>query len=337
MEIEIPPLNLSHLFRLTDETGIFQHAKFSVPNPHFGYTTDDNARALVAVIRLLKKKKDLRLERLIPVFLRFLLYAYHDGKFHNFLGFNRCWEDKEEFADCGGRALWALAVTSTFPSLYQKMASVFFDETIGSFKPSALRTKSYLLLALTERLKVKEDSFFKAKVKELGEDLIHCFQKEENWSWFGEKITHDNGRFPQALLSAYQALNDRRFLKVGLESLDFLLQVTFDKKKNCFSFIGHEGWRKGEKRPIFDQQPIEAGSIIEACLLAYQVTEKKFYWEMALAAFQWFFGRNIHNLSLYNPKSGGVRDALMEKGMNLNEGAEALLSLLLVYPLMTGS
>ena len=47
----LPGLNAKHLLTLTDCVGILQHARFSVPDPQHGYSTDDQARALIVAVK----------------------------------------------------------------------------------------------------------------------------------------------------------------------------------------------------------------------------------------------------------------------------------------------
>ena len=158
----------------------------------------------------------------------------------------------------------------------------------------------------------------------------YIFEKNQDWKWFDPEMTYDNGRLPMSLLIAYKQTKNKMYLEIAIESLDFLTEITFDNNKNYFSFPGNKGWfTKSGNRAKFDQQPIEAGTMVEVYVLAYEVTKKKKYKELAKTALDWYYGKNILGIDVINGKTGGIYDGLEEKKINQNQGAESVLSYLL--------
>jgi uncharacterized protein YyaL (SSP411 family) len=166
----------------------------------------------------------------------------------------------------------------------------------------------------------------------MADDMVKAYKKHNhhNWGWFENMITYDNGRLPWGLLWAYKALSDEIYLRVAVKSLDFLMKNIFDQERDCFSFAGYRGWiTKEGVRALYGQQPIEAGSTVEVCCLAYKITKEKKYLEWAKKARDWYYGKNILGVKMVDQNTGGVYDGFEEKGVNLNQGAESLLSYLL--------
>ena len=180
---------------------------------------------------------------------------------------------------------------------------------------------------------------FRLEITRLADELVEAYQShsEKSWQWYEDIITYDNGRLPFGLFWAYQTVGKKLYRKVAEESLNFLMEKTYDVKKDCFSFPGYRGWfPKGGKMALFGQQPIEAGATVEACICAYKVTGKKSYFNLALKAFEWYTGRNVLGISLLDSESGGVRDGLEPWGVNPNEGAESILSYILACLALQG-
>jgi len=155
-------------------------------------------------------------------------------------------------------------------------------------------------------------------------------QSDQEWKWFDETMTYDGGRLPLSLLVAFQTTGDSRFRDAGLASLDFLAATCFDAKGAQLSLVGNKGWfKKGGVPARFDQQPIDAASMIEVCVLAARLTGKPEYSQRARTAFEWFLGNNAKQAALYDAQSGGCRDGLTENGANQNEGGESTIMYLI--------
>lgn len=331
---EIPEAKLDHLINLTDDTGIFQHATYGVPDRRFGYTTDDAARALVVVLNYYQQFKDERAIDLARCYLSFIQYAQRsDGRFHNLMDYSRRFVDEVGSEDTIGRALWGLGVTVAISpdEKMQVLAKDIFERTIERLELKYPRAMAYAMCGLYSFLQRYEGAVVVRRlVVEIADMLMEIYEKSysEDWQWFGDEITYANAKLPQAMLLAYQVTGEDRYRGVGLESLDFLLKETY--RNGYFDFVGNQGWyRRGNKRATFGQQPIEAGYMVEVCSLAYEITGKRTYSEMARASVEWFLGRNRLGARLYDFKTGGCADGLDPQGVSMNQGAESVICCLL--------
>ncbi len=335
--------NLLHLESLTDHVGILQHAHYTIPESRFGYSTDDNARALIVVSDLYGKQRSQKTLELMKAYISFLRLAQEsNGRYHTFLNFQRTWIDAEEISDPFGKALWALG-----SHLYACPNSPFFQSVHSMFKVSLLhlefvhdvRTAAYSILGLYYYAKAfegKKDTAAYAleSIHKLSSFILMHFDnyKDENWVWFEEKISYDNFRIPQALLAAYLATGEQIYKKVGLKALAFIEECNYDEDKDYFDFIGQNGWYlKNSTKAAYDQQPIEAAAAIGAYIFAYDATKNRKYLNKATIAFEWFFGRNRNHKSMYDKKTGGVYDGLTPTGVNMNEGAESVVCFLIAW------
>lgn len=318
--------SLEYLERLTDDTGLIQHAHFSVPDPQHGYALDDNARGLIVSIQH-------HHTRLTSIYLSFIRHAQtKEGKFHNFLNYRREWVDEGLLNDSFGRAFWALGYckSQSIVSSHRESAEWMLNTSKKYlFELENIRTIAFCLMGLY--FSNEEE---KGLINYLGKKLLHSYRKNSSpeWKWFEDKLTYENARLPQALLYGFKATKDQEYLKVALESLDFLIKVQFDSKKKVFSFIGQNGWyEKGKRKASFDQQTVEPGGMTETLVLAYQLSSKKEYLDLAFKSLAWFEGGNIKGVSMKDAQTGGIFDGLTKKGPNKNEGAESIVSFLLAY------
>jgi len=330
-------IKIEHLFRLTDKVGIIEHALAATPDPNHGYTTDDNARALQVCLRLRKTYPEL--SKLIETYFNFLLSAKSRQGFYNDLSSDLVWEEPSDFlGEHFGRAMNALAETASKDSDHQrrKMALDIFEQMTDFITPTlSLRTIANLIIALSLRQTIAlKSASIQKKIKTLAGCLLEKKQNssDKKWCWFEEILSYDNGRLPLALIYAYKIQREKSYLETALATLDFLLGITFNKQKAYFSFPGNKGWfTKDGKRALYGQRPIEAGSTVEACCSAFEITRKKKYYDFAKAAFAWYQGKNILNASLIDKETGGVKDGIDPRGVNPNQGAESLLSYLIAY------
>ncbi len=333
--VKFPPIKLDFLKRLTDDTGILQHAKFTTPKRKEGYTTDDNARALIVCNWYSKALGDSQIDELVDIYLGFLLYMQRpDGRLHNYLSYNRKFMDTANSEDCMGRTLWACGscANSNLPLKKKALSKEIFDKTFrwaSSFK--SLRARALSLLGLYNYHKAyTQDQNALANMETLANHLLDCYKRtsRKSWRWFEPYLTYINGRLPHALFLAYESTKNEKYLQVGKESLDFLLQIQMID--NIFVPIGNNGWYKmGGERAFYDQQSVEASCMVETTLEAFRVTNHKKYRTAANIIFEWFLGKNSKGLAVYDPETGGCHDGITPYGLNLNEGAEATVSYLL--------
>ncbi len=332
--IEVPEPSLAHLERLTDHTGLFQHAKFTIPCRDLGYCTDDNARAVIAMTKYYAQYSEPQALQLLNTYLSFLLHAQNsNGSIRNFLNYDRTWVKNEPASDALGRVLWAFGtVMANLPCPeYLSVIKDCFDRSVQHVQRQYPRGMAYSILGMCDYLKQFPGASDIKRQLELAADGLLAQYEENNcpdWEWFEDALTYDNALFPHALFVAGLALENSKYLEVAERTCAFLLENTFNG--NHFSFIGSNGWyeRRGA-RATFDQQPIEAAGTVMMLRAAYDATQNKNFLTLQRKAFDWFLGQNDLRTPLYDFRTKGCCDALMAGGVNVNQGAESTLSFLL--------
>ena len=335
---ELPELKLDHLSRMTDSTGLFQHAIFTVPNFSEGYCTDDNARAFILAVLLDEMEEEPESVRtLATTYAAFLHHAFDPKtrRFHNQLSFDRRWLDEQGSEDSHGRALWALGMgvgRSPYRS-FQVMSGQVFAAALPSVREfSSPRAWAFSLLGIHEYLQRLNGDRFAHQVREsLTTRLMELFDRtaQPDWPWFEDVLSYDNAKLAHALILSGRAMGQTPVFERGLQALRWLVEVqTADG--GDFRPIGSNGfYPRGGVRATFDQQPIEAQAMISACLEAYRATSDIWWYEHAQRVFDWFLGWNDLGVEVYSPSTGGCRDALHVDRVNQNQGAESSLAFLL--------
>jgi glycosyltransferase involved in cell wall biosynthesis len=341
---QLPELNLDHVNSLTDDTGMLQHAIFTIPNRGEGHTTDDNARALILTVLLDKLGKDglAKTDLFAPDFssryLSFLEHAFNPatGRFRNFLGYDRQWNEPIGSEDCHGRALWSLGTVlgqSTDPGLRSAAGRLFEFSLPTVLEIYSPRAGAYTLLGVQEYLNSYPGDRDAQKIRSvLSRRLLEMYEsiRRPDWKWFEDVVAYGNARLPQAMLVVGSACSDNRLISGGLESLDWLMRSQQCEINHHFVPIGSQGfYHQGGDKARFDQQPIEAAGAVSACLEAYRITRDKRWRGDAWSAFNWFLGDNDLQLPLYESTTGGCRDGLHPERANQNQGAESTLSFLM--------
>ncbi|MFC1562537.1 glycosyltransferase family 4 protein [candidate division KSB1 bacterium] len=335
---ELPEVKLDHLKAFTDDTGILQHANYTIPNRTHGYCTDDNARALqvAAMGQKYLLESGLGLDFLSGHYLGFLLYAYNEknGRFRNFMTYSRQWMEEIGSEDAHGRALWGLgkAVALLDNPGQLAMSTNLFNQALKATEHfNSPRAIAFTLVGIHGYLyKFAGDSEVRRIRGILADRLFNQFKNNatKSWPWLENTLNYANGKLPHALLLSGQWIQRSDMIDMGLRSLKWLL--TIQTEDNHFVPIGSNGWyEKGGFKARFDQQPIEANAMIEACVEAFNVTRDQTWFENAVMCFNWFLGHNDLNMPLYDPKTGGCRDGLMADGINQNQGTESSLAWLL--------
>lgn len=328
-------MKLDHLYAITDHNAVLQHATFSIPFKKEGYTTDDNARALVFAAKAQQFWPSERLTDLQRKLLAFiLLMQADDGRFHNLMDFSHRIIDVPSVGDHLGRAIWSAGVVirSNLPMGVKNFARRIFDRALPwGMASNSPRTKAYTCLGLAERVKADvSDRNLALNLEHLGNDLLKAFEKNAtaDWEWFENVLTYDNARLSQALFAAYDALGKEELLAVGEKSLSFLIRATTKNEKHIP--IGNDGWYiKGGKAPQYDQQPLDVGAMIETTALAYKLTGHEMYAKAFRQALGWFFGLNTNAVAVYDHTTGACYDGITRAGLNQNQGAESTISFLL--------
>jgi hypothetical protein len=336
----LPALDMSHVLSMTDDTGILQHAIFSLPNYAEGYTTDDNARALIVSVQLKGLPRSDRKEyaALSHRYLAFLWLAFDEktGRFRNFLSFGREWQEEIGSDDSHGRALWALGSVlgcSDDPGLRGAAGRLFEAAVPACLRLSSPRAWAFSILGMQAYLDwFPGDRVVQGARNLLADKLLDIYERShwQTWRWFEKSLSYSNARLSQALLVTGLHSRNERMLEVGYESLKWLLAAQHPGHEDVFVPIGSMGFfsENGEKSR-FDQQPVEACATISACLQAHRMTGDKIWLDEAWCAFRWFLGENDLQVALYDATTGGCKDGLHPDRVNENQGAESTLSFLM--------
>lgn len=335
---DLPEVKLDHLNRLTDDVGIYQHASFSVPNRHYGYTTDDNARAAIAALEHSLLFGEKTVENLLHRYLAFLQHSAQPetNEVRNFLTFGGEWVEADSKEDTHGRFLWAMGkmVGECKDEGLNRFATGLFQRVLEPSREfTSPRAKAFTVLGIRNYLKKFEGDrntrlFATDLTKELVNSLVE--NSSEDWIWPENSVTYENARIPQAIIVWGDFVDDQKITEWGLKALRWLIDIQLDNSRKILSLIGNDGWlTRGGDRAEFDQQPVEVAGLIEACWVAYEATNDSYFLEIINTAFNWFLGNNDLGTSVYDFHTGGCRDGLHPSRVNENEGAESLLSWLL--------
>ncbi|MBI1754603.1 MAG: glycosyltransferase family 4 protein [Acidobacteria bacterium] len=334
---DLPPLRLNHVVRMSDGTGIFQHAIFNVPNFHEGYCTDDNARALILcnlLDELGGKPHEENLDRLATSYLAFLSAALNPdtNRFRNFMSHGRQWLEESGSEDSHARALWALGTGAgrSRNEGHQRLSAQLFERglpAVESFRSP--RAWAFTLLGIYEYLRrFPGHPKVTATCEQLTNQLIRLWHvcASEDWPWFEPIASYDNARLCQALLLSGQWMPHPEALEIGLKSLRWLTSLQ-TAQAGHFRPIGSNGFcERDGAHADFDQQPVEAQAMVAACLEAFRATQDVTWSREAKRAFEWFLGRNDLGVSLYDSSSGGCSDGLHRDRISENQGAESTLA-----------
>ncbi len=329
--------NLYNMFeRLTDDTGVFQHTKYGIPDLKHGYSADDVGRALGIIMKAARFDNEPGYYQLAKKYLAFILYVQkEDGRFHNFVGYDRRILDEDGGDDTFGRVLMGLgsaAALSADPSI-AVLSKEIFDRAIAGRQPGLPlstypKAMAYSICGLSDYLKKFPEASEAGELLRAGADyLVERYKdnKRPGWDWFEPSVTYANAKLPFALMLAHSILKDEAYLATALATLNFLTSIQYNGA--YFDIVGNKDWLvNGAERAIFDQQPIEIGCLVEAYCEALRQTHDKNYRDLANKAFNWFFGKNRQGVPVYNLKDDYPLDGLTETGSNANSGAESVLA-----------
>jgi glycosyltransferase involved in cell wall biosynthesis len=332
LEVPEPPLN--HLIRMSDGTGLLQHAKFITPDRDHGYCTDDNSRAMIAMTKYYAQYAEPEALRLFDTYLSFVFHAQRaDGTVRNFMSYDRNWIKGEPSHDSLGRTLWAFGTAMAKPPMpkYLPIIKDCFDKSVSHVPCLSMRGKSYAVFGMADYLQqFPGASDIKRHITMVADELVGHYESNssDGWQWFEDILTYDNAVLPHALYLAAMITGDPQYLDVAQKTCGFLMENTFNG--DHFSFIGCKGWyeRNGE-RAYFDQQPLEVASTTMMLKAAFDATDDREYLRLQRKAFHWFLGENDLHIPVYDFKTKGSADGLESSGLNLNQGAESMLSFLL--------
>ncbi len=330
--------------RMTDSTGMIQHAIYSVPNRAHGYCIDDNARALILTCQLGADGFDPQLVQLATTYAAFMQDAWNEdaGRFRNFMSYDRRWLEDEGSEDSNGRALWALGCAAA-----QAPTRALRDWALELYGRSASiadgfqwdRALAFAALGASEIHEIKAcRPQALALLERVGDHLTRSLEQHarENWHWFEPTLSYDNARLPEALIRCGMLLERAEMLDRGVATLDWLMGMQ-TSSKGVFRPVGNDSFGRSYSSPLpFDQQPVDVHATVDACVAAYRATGDERWMNSALSAYGWFFGDNDSGIPLATREDGGCFDGLMPTGVNRNQGAESILALQLASVTISG-
>ncbi len=343
VEKNIPKIKLSHILKMTDSFGMLQFARLTEPDPASGYTTDDNARALIALVtyfeKCAEKSNEKKILSVIETYIAFLEFVEVPGDgFHNYVDFERTIPHdqhvRENLETTSARALYALAkvaAASKLPKELRDRAAVLFENHLEMSKEmTSPRSIAYVIKALVAWSAVHPSKKIELDVEELAEKLVAMYEanSDATWKWFEDILAYSNGVMPDALVDAYLLLKKEKYLTVARQSLDFLVAYSFEE--NVCVPVGQNGWlKRGSQKQRYDQQPEEVAILVFVLKSMYRITGEGHYNKMRRNALNWFLGNNTLRQIVYNQSTGGCYDGVGEKEINLNQGAESTVMYLL--------
>jgi len=344
---ELPPVKLTHLERMTDCTGMIQHAKYNVPNYREGYATDDNARALVLAV-LLEESTECSTETVRSLAARYLSFVHHafntkTGRFHTFLSYDRKWLDDVGSEDAHGRALWGLGTVAgrSRDRQFRNLAGSLFDAALpATTRFTSPRALAYTLMGVQEYLR----RFYghrgaQETRRKLAAKLLDMYRNcsSTEWPWFEDILSYDNAKLPHALMACGQWMGNDEMVEASLAALRWLCEIQRMDAEHLVP-VGNSGfYRRGGERARFDQQPLEAHAAVSAFLHAYRMTGDEFWRREAHRAFEWFMGGNDLGVPMFDPATGGCYDGLEPDGINQNQGAESTIAYMLALVEMSAA
>ncbi len=331
-EMSYPEIKFDHIMNLTDDFGIIQFANYAKPDKLSGYTLDDNARALLACTLYYKLFKDNTKLKLMKIYLNFIKYVHkNENKLYNFVNYNKIVNLEHWSEDAHGRAMMALGyliATKIIPMELRVEAELIFEDAKKAVdKIRSPRAISFILIGLYFYNVIKNSEVI--RIKKLADYLSQLYKdcNSEKWHWFENYLTYSNSKLPEALFFCYKTTKDDKYLIIAKESLDFLISISF--KDGKFATVGQNGWyHKNGHNARYDQQPVDAASMVQTLIVAYDTTKENRYMKLAIEAFNWFLGKNSLNQEVYNELTGGCHDGIGEFSLNMNQGAESSISYL---------
>ena len=338
-EKNLPKIKLRHVIKMTDHFGMFQFANLTTPDPGSGYTLDDNARALIAMVMHYKAYRGAIALRLARTYLSFLEHTALPKKgFQNYVNHDKTFHHdrntREDLSDANARAFYALALvasTHELPADLRHKAEKLFREKIDLDKKiTSARSSAFYVKAFSLWLSIEKDEKIETILKGYCDYLVKLYEANsiQNWQWFEDTMTYSNALLPEALLVGYRHFDNPRYLTVAKSTLDFLISYSF-QEDICVP-IGQQGWfKKGGKKHSYDQQPEEVSQLVQTLKCMYTLTKDEMYRRYMYLAFNWFLGNNLLGQVVYDQSSGGCFDGMGESEINLNQGAESTVMYLM--------
>jgi hypothetical protein len=335
--------SFDHLLAMTDDVGILQHAVLDVPNRSCGYCTDDAGRALIVACDLANRRGgEADGARLVTTYLAYLFDAQQrDGWFHNFMGYDRRWQDRYGSPDAVGRAIWGLGYAERHAprETWRTVAGTMRRRALDAARRlTYLRSRAYAALGLVHALAAHPDDelVLRTVLDEALAAIADAFDAHagEGWQWCEDELTYDNARLCEALIRGGAALENERYREIGLAMLGFYFSVVLEDDPGSasgatiFVPVGNDGWYpRGGRKSRNGQQPLEAAALVDAALAAFDATADTFWTTVAETAHAWYLGRNSYGLAVAD--EAGCRDGVGDAGVNPNMGAESTICYLI--------
>ncbi|MEV4285611.1 glycosyltransferase [Nonomuraea bangladeshensis] len=315
-----------HLLRMSDDTGLFEHARHAVVRREHGYCTDDVARGLIVASR--EPRPARQLSRLAGCYLAFLSHAQdRSGAFRNRLTFDRRWSEPPDVGDWWGRAMWGLgtaAARNAIPWIREEALHTF---VLGARQRSPHpRAMAFAGLGAAEVLRTIPDSTAAASLLMDAVEAIGTPSEDPSWPWPQPHLTYANAALAEVIIAAGDLSDDRQLLTTGLRMLSWLSDI--QTEDGLLAVVPATGWRQDTPRDRYDQQPIEVAALADACATAAHVTGDDAWQERVRQSVAWFQGANDAGVPMWDPATGGGYDGLTEQGPNLNQGAESTIALI---------
>ncbi|MGA2528379.1 MAG: glycosyltransferase [Acidimicrobiales bacterium] len=314
-----------HLLKMTDARGTFEHALYAEARPEHGYCTDDVARVLVVAAREPSVPEVLELARTSLLFLTDAQGP--DGAYRNRLDRKGRWKDAPTLEDCWGRSIWGLgtAVSHSDDVWLRVAATVQFERAAARRSPHG-RAMAFAAIGAAELLAVNPHNRVAHSLLADAADGMAKPSADGTWPWPEARLRYANAVVPEAMIAAGAALDRPRLLQQGLDLLAWLLGYETVGGHLSVTPVGGSG--PGDRRPAFDQQPIEVAALADACARAASLDGERCWLDGLAAAEAWFLGDNDCHDVMWDPGTGGGFDGLTPTGPNLNQGAESTLALL---------
>ncbi len=328
----VPPINLKHVKKLTNNFGMIQFSKFTNPDIESGYSSDDNARALIVSANYYQKFKNKATLNLIRIYLNFIEYITYNLRFYNFVTKREKIDLSHWSEDAHGRTLWALGYIQSIeelPKTLRVKALELFNKGIGIIeKVKSPRAIAFAIIGLYYTHQSTNIDI--EIINKLSDFLVNIYEEHAKgeWKWFENYLTYSNSKLSEALFYSFKLTNNKKYLRIATQSLEFLINQNFIN--GFYVPIGQNGWyKKSGKRALYDQQPINTSSMVQTLVQAYKVTKKERYSKLALKAFEWFLGRNTLKQVVYDDTFCGCYDGVEKDSVNLNQGAESTVCYLM--------
>lgn len=339
IQYNYPPVDLSHLKRMTTDVGIIQFSKINQPDIGSGYTLDDNARALVAMCMYFESTNDPDCLNDIRKYLGFIKFCKQpEGDFLNYVDKERNFTAQNQAVnldDANGRAVWALgyvlSLKKILPAEIITETEILFRQSLYRMENvSSTRSMAFAIKGIYYAQNVRMCPENLVLLKIFADRMVQMYKHESNekWQWFESYLTYANSILPEAMLYAWLMTKENLYKDVAVTSFNFLLSHTFNE--NGIEVISNKSWlQKGQEAGHFGEQPIDVAYTVMTLSKFYDVLTDDDYRLKMKTAFDWFLGNNRLHQIIYNPCTGGCYDGLEETHVNLNQGAESTISYLM--------